>query len=255
MDLFYHESLPLDMITGQLPGCKCNEDCFGSSTFCECHSKYGQTYNSQGYLTNFAVPIFECNSECSCSELCPNRLIQRHLERLLTMTHAQDTYLDHLYLCNNNSVKGRGLKTLRGFNIGELVCVYLGEVVPYAEACQRELRQLSAVGHNYVMVLREYAEKRLVCETCVDGSSHYLEHKPLTRFINHSCNPNLTVAPVRVDNLIPYFALFANQFIAKDSEVTYNYAQSVPVNDLVLSSRQCVCGSSNCCKYLPRVSL
>ncbi|CAH8620846.1 unnamed protein product [Schistosoma rodhaini] len=109
---------------------------------------------------------------------------------------------------------GRGLKAACKIQRGELVCVYLGEVIPYKEACLREAFQLSCYGRNFIMVMREYSDHRLISETCVDGNSEsWGSVKSKARLINHSCTPNLTVVPVRVDSFIPYLALFANKVI------------------------------------------
>ncbi|VDQ14498.1 unnamed protein product [Trichobilharzia regenti] len=187
-------------------------------------------------MINFVTPVFECNSECKCSQSCANRVVQNYL---------QDA---------NYPIMGKGLKAVQDIKCGELVCVYLGEVIPYKEACLREARQLSSYGRNYILILREYSENRLVSETCIDGNQElWGSVKSKARFINHSCTPNLTVIPVRVDSFIPYLALFANKTVLSGTQLSYDYAQSVPGDKMRLSRTPCLCNSDSCRIYMPEV--
>ncbi|CAH8612483.1 unnamed protein product [Schistosoma haematobium] len=173
----------------QLIGCKCENICRLEDN-CTCLSKSGMSYDMNGLLTNFMNPIFECNSECVCSQSCTNRVVQRYLndaEFTFESEYHTKTYV------TNHPVMGRGLKAACEIQRGELVCVYLGEVIPYKEACLREALQLSCYGRNFIMIMREYSDHHLVSETCVDGNSEsWGSVKSKARLINHSCTPNLT---------------------------------------------------------------
>ncbi|CAL8075626.1 unnamed protein product [Calicophoron daubneyi] len=152
-------------------------------------------------------------------------------------------------------ISGRGLLTTRDVVSGELVCVYFGEVVPYAEACVREAQQRSNFGCTYVLIMRTYIGDSLFSETCIDGDAPLPPSnlKCAASLINHSCDPNLTIVPVYVDNMIPYAALFANKSIACGTEVTYNYSDCVPARNVQLSTVPCLCGAENCAGFLPNV--
>uniref|UniRef100_UPI00358E68BA histone-lysine N-methyltransferase SETMAR-like n=1 Tax=Myxine glutinosa TaxID=7769 RepID=UPI00358E68BA len=53
----------------------------------------------------------------------------------------------------------------------------------------------------------------------------------IARFINHSCEPNLLMLPVRVHSITPRLALFAAEDIAPDTEICFDYSgafQNVP---------------------------
>ncbi|CAH8602511.1 unnamed protein product [Heterobilharzia americana] len=250
MELLYHEDIPLSLITEQLPGCVCEDICSLNSG-CSCLSKSGRSYDLNGLLVDFVKPVFECNSECTCSQSCANRVVQNYLKDF-QISFESDR---HTKTCvSNYSVMGRGLKAINDIQQGELVCVYLGEVIPYEEACLRESRQLSCQGRNYIMIMREYSENRLVSETCVDGNPEsWGSVKSKACLINHSCTPNLTVMPVRVDSFIPYLALFANKTIPSGTQLSYDYAQSVPDDKMRLSTTPCLCNSDSCRTYMPGV--
>ncbi|KAK4468231.1 hypothetical protein MN116_008387 [Schistosoma mekongi] len=250
MDILYHEDIPLELITEQLPGCGCESVCCIRDD-CACLSKSGTSYDLSGLLVDCMNPIFECNSECVCSQSCTNRVVQRYLKS------AESTFESeyHTKACvTDYSIMGKGLKATCDIRRGELVCVYLGEIIPYKEACLREARQLSCYGRNFILIMREYSEGRLVSETCIDGDSvSWGTVKSKARLINHSCTPNLTVVPVRIDSFIPYLALFANQFIKSGTQLSYDYAQSVPTDKIRLSNTPCLCNSDSCRTYMPGV--
>ena len=76
------------------------------------------------------------------------------------------------------------------------------------------------------------------------------------RYANHSCNPNLTMHPVRSELAsVPHLALFANRAIAKGEELCFDYgnagssANDTDVNNV--NQTPCKCGAKNCRKYLP----
>ncbi|GAA54150.1 histone-lysine N-methyltransferase SETMAR [Clonorchis sinensis] len=247
MSLIFHHDIPWSLITDQLMGCSCAAD--GCQDECTCRSRSGGSYTKDGRLLDFRHPVFECNSACTCSSSCPNRVVQRHLSAVQRESHM-------IYRITERCGVGQCLNAARNFEPGELVCVYLGEVIPYAEACKRETKQLSKYGHNYILILRCFAGASLVSEVCVDGNSFGPNGSlPVARLVNHSCDPNLTLVPVHVDSVIPYVCMFANRSIPCGTELTYNYADCVPVDQVSSSNVPCLCHSSNCRGYLPRVNL
>ncbi|KAH9277805.1 hypothetical protein ECG_09472 [Echinococcus granulosus] len=64
--------------------------------------------------------------------------------------------------------------------------------------------QASAVGHVYMSAFREFAGEavEVVFEMVVDSVGNGIDALPPTSLINHACDPNLTVIPVRVDSLV-----------------------------------------------------
>ncbi|CDS43642.1 histone lysine N methyltransferase SETMAR [Echinococcus multilocularis] len=100
--------------------------------------------------------------------------------------------------------KGLGACAVRSIGCGEFVCVYRGLYINPSEAGRISAKQASAVGHVYVLAVREFAGEagEMVFETVVDGAGDGSDALPLSSLINHSCDPNLTVIPVRVDSLV-----------------------------------------------------
>ena len=85
-----------------------------------------------------------------------------------------------------------------------MFCEYAGQVISQTVARYRAESQQPS-DNNYILVLREHLDGGKVVCTYVD---------PRTvgnagRFINHSCEPNLFMVPVRIDNNVPRLALFA----------------------------------------------
>lgn len=114
------------------------------------------------------------------------------------------------------------------------------------------------------------------------------------RYINHSCDPNCTLLPVRVNSVYPSLAIFARRGIEEGEEVTYDYAgleseteledcrteedksgieefdvgteedQNLARNIMTSSERdkcvdqelkKCFCGQKKCRKFLPYLPL
>jgi [histone H3]-lysine36 N-dimethyltransferase SETMAR len=140
--------------------------------------------------------------------------------------------------------KGYALKTLKDIGTGTFVCEYAGELISLEEAARRTKKH---PGDTYIFLVQEQSGPDSVpVRTCIDA-----RHKgSLARFINHSCQANLFMIPVRIDINVPRLACFAKQNIPAGEELTVNYAQQSP-GETYISSTLCECASSNCRKYLP----
>lgn len=238
---------------------------------CQCLQRYGPAYCDQQRLLaprgdgdgdgdeggeescGYSSPVFECNALCDCGESCSNRVVQRGV---------------CLRLCVFLTPKrGWGVRTLEAVRRGTFVCEYAGEVIGQEEARRRQLAQ-GPNDMNYIIAVREFAGRgnSVVMETFVDPATR----GNVGRFINHSCQPNLFMVPVRVHSLVPRLALFATRDIAADEELTFDYSgrwnnrnsgtvRAVSkgenrVADQGTGSPQrkaCYCGAPNCSGYLP----
>lgn len=238
-----------------LPGCSCrSHSCVPGS--CSCLQTYGQAYDASGKLLNliktdvYSSPVFECNALCTCSDACSNRVVQRGLRLRLEVFSTES--------------KGRGVRTIETIPPGTFVCEYAGEVIGFEEARRRQLAQKS-MDHNYIIAVREHAGSGSTTETFVDPASV----GNLGRFINHSCQPNLVMLPVRVHSVVPRLALFASRNIDAQEELTFDYSggyhNQTPVRLLStqsdatsqvsgtdgLTRKKCHCGAKNCAQSLP----
>ena len=195
-------------------------------------------------------PILECNDTCSCQPaLCSNRVVQRGPSPHLTV----------------GEVKGKGwaVFTDRDLHQGEFVCEYAGEVIGEEEARARWRRQLESNTGNYIMVLREFSGPVLVCKTFVDPTGRRDKWRlpcdcfvsvigNIGRYLNHSCEPNLRMIPVRSDCLVPHLALFTSRPVEAGQELTYLYGDSSSDGVGAPTLRTaCLCNSQSCKKYLP----
>ncbi|XP_061474542.1 histone-lysine N-methyltransferase SETMAR [Rhineura floridana] len=226
-------------------GCSCHSSsCLAS--MCSC-LRYGENYNNscincEGNEFDFSKPIFECNTMCQCGELCQNRVIQRGLQfRLEVFKTAK---------------KGWGVRTLEFISKGRFVCEYAGEVLNFREACRRiQLQTLS--DSNYIIAIKEHLCNGQIMETFVDPT--YVGN--VGRFLNHSCDPNLFMVPVRIDSMVPKLALFASRDICANEELLYDYSgryhNYMPEKDqeklqqVEKSKKPCYCGAKMCIGFLP----
>lgn len=182
-------------------------------------------------------PINECNLECECND-CSNRLVQ----------HGPKFKLEVFKTSN----KGRGLRAGEFIPKGSFVIEYLGELVGHNEA-ELLLEQRKLEPNNYIMFLREYFSFDGSLKTVIIDAKNYSNK---ARFINHSCEPNLVVVPVRIENMLPHAALFAKRDIEQFEELSYDYNQSecnFNTQETVknLNLKPCHCGSPKCRGYLP----
>lgn len=229
-----------------LPGCSClSHSCLPGS--CSCLQTYGQAYDASGRLLNliktdsYSSPVFECNALCTCSEACSNRVVQGGLRLRLEVFSTQS--------------KGRGVRTLETIPPGTFVCEYAGEVIGFEEARRRQLAQTS-VDDNYIIAVREHAGSGSTTETFVDPAAV----GNVGRFINHSCQPNLVMLPVRVHSVVPRLALFASRNIDAREELAFDYSggyrNRTPEQPLSTQSdatmrKECRCGAEDCAQFLP----
>lgn len=154
--------------------------------------------------------------------------------------------------------KGWGVRTLEPVPNGTFVCEYAGEVISFEEARRRQLAQ-KPEENNYIISVREHAGTGSITETFVDPTMV----GNVGRFLNHSCQPNLFMQPVRVHSVVPRLALFAGQDIEIMEELMFDYsgrytgqfthsANTLQLNkDDGLQRKRCHCGAKNCTQFLP----
>lgn len=123
--------------------------------------------------------------------------------------------------------KGYGLYALENIPVGALVSEYVGEVID-AEECYRRIR--SAERHVYCMGI---------------GGGRFIDasHKGnLSRFINHSCDPNCETQKWFV-GCETRIAIIAVRPISKGTEVTFDYQFETVVG---CAPHVCLCGAEKC---------
>jgi histone-lysine N-methyltransferase SETMAR len=240
-------------------GCVCEGECQG--TTCRCcavaplaydeHRRLRSLVPSQGLVVRasafrgWETPIFECGAECRCPSSCPNRVVSQGLRTPLSVFKTVD--------------RGWGVRTQDTLRRGQFVCEYAGELISSAEVSRRHDERRGRA--NYQMSVVEHSSNGLMLRTNLDPTAC----GNVGRFINHSCQPNLTTALVRAGSFVPRVAFFCLRDIDAGEELTFYYGDgehlgpSGSSRDVLRRQmsrveegrRRCLCGAPDCIEYLP----
>nr|XP_055231698.1 histone-lysine N-methyltransferase SUV39H1 isoform X3 [Gorilla gorilla gorilla] len=186
-------------------GCEC-QDCLWAPTggCCPGASLHKFAYNDQGQVRLRAgLPIYECNSRCRCGYDCPNRVVQKGIRYDLCIFRTDDG-------------RGWGVRTLEKIRKNSFVMEYVGEIITSEEA-ERRGQIYDRQGATYLFDL-DYVEDVYTVDAAYYGN--------ISHFVNHSCDPNLQVYNVFIDNLderLPRIAFFATRTIRAGEELTFDY--------------------------------
>jgi histone-lysine N-methyltransferase SUV39H len=194
-------------------------------------------------------PIYECHDGCSCSKNCPNRVVERGRTVPLQIFRTPD--------------RGWGVRCPVDIKKGQFVDRYLGEIITSEEADRRRAEAtVSQRKDVYLFALDKFYDP--------DSPIDLLRMPPLevdgewmsgpTRFINHSCEPNMRIfARVgdHADKHIHDLALFAIRDIPAGEELTFDYIDGVEDQendahdvDKVKDMTECKCGTKSCRGFL-----
>lgn len=252
----FSENIPFELVTAQIKGCECEMGlCKTGDCLCTTHSQcFYENRKLNRAPESIDVPVYECNSDCSCSDDCPNRLVQ-----------LNNDIVDKCYVKETFDGRGRGLFAIRDIDRYEWICNYSGEYITSEEADVREaLYEGNGTGHNFVMQFVVAVGERSDA-VCIDGGP--LAHDegtdgqngqngqplPPSAFVNHSCQPNTHLVPVYVDNPhLPLLALFTTRRVPAHAQLSFSYCQGGQARSTVLSTTACLCGADTCLGFLPR---
>jgi len=191
-------------------GCACSECKNGSSDCCPGQAGYDFPYTANGKLRlNVGFPIYECNKRCECPPNCRNRVVQKG--RTVKMA---------IFRTSNGC--GWGVKSLERIKEGLFVVSYVGEVITSEEA-ERRGKDYDAAGRTYLFDL----DFNLGDDNPYTVDAAFYGN--LSHFINHSCDPNLSIFNVYINCLdpnLPQLCLFARRDIEKGEELTFDYCQN-----------------------------
>lgn len=185
----------------------------------------GRILLEEGYL------VYECNNMCSCSRNCPNRILQNGVRVKLEVFKTEK--------------KGWALRAAETILRGTFVCEYVGEVLDEQEANKRRSRYRKE-GCSYLYDINAHMNDM---SRLIEGQVHYVidatNYGNVSRFINHSCSPNLANYQVLVESMdspCAHIGLFASRDIAMGEELTFDYRYDL----LPGEGYPCHCGASNC---------
>ncbi|XP_050205052.1 histone-lysine N-methyltransferase SUVR5 [Mercurialis annua] len=185
----------------------------------------GRIILEEGYL------VYECNHMCGCSKTCSNRVLQNGVRVKL-----------EVFKTNN---KGWAVRTGEPILSGTFVCEYIGEILDENEANQRRSRY-DEQGCSYMYDIDGQTNDM---SRLIGGQIKYgidaTKHGNVSRFINHSCLPNLVNHQVLVDSMDAqrvHIGLYASRDIACGEELTYNFRYNLVPGE----GHPCHCGTSKC---------
>ncbi|CAG9760116.1 unnamed protein product [Ceutorhynchus assimilis] len=220
-------SFQIDTKLPTIKSCTCVDIC--KSTECNCAKLSLKCWYNQGKLIpdfnlvgeEDSPTIFECNDFCTCNAiLCNNRLVQKSSTERFELLRT--------------TKKGWSVKTLSFIPMGNYVCEYIGEILTDMEADRRE-------DDAYLFDL----DNKDTDSFCIDAKFY----GNFSRFINHSCEPNLHPVKVFVehhDRRFPRIALFAKNNIEANQELSFDYGERFW--QVKRKWFTCECGTSSC-KY------
>jgi len=167
--------------------------------------------------------ILECNHLCGCSLACPGRCAQ----------FGKGVPLEVFFV---SPEKGYGVRCPVPLLKGTFVAEYTGELVSKNEREFREYQYTLENKPQYMIALGTGAQSSLWLDATYCGN--------VSRFFNHSCEPNLNKMTVFVehrDERAPRVGFFAARDIPANEELCWKYiaAQSS-------GTHKCLCGSRNC---------
>ncbi|PKA65905.1 Histone-lysine N-methyltransferase, H3 lysine-9 specific SUVH1 [Apostasia shenzhenica] len=235
-----------------LQGCRCLSVCLPGDTSCSCARQNGGSlpYSSSGLLVSRKAMIYECNNSCACTANCRNRQTQKGVKIHFEVFRTKD--------------RGWGLRSWDPIRAGSFICEYTGEVedkVEFDEDSDEDQYIFQAI---YVdeKTLNWNHGPELLGDPSISQSEIF---KPLpiiinaknvgniSRFMNHSCSPNVFWQPVLHDHSeeeYPHIMFFAIKHIPPMTELTFDYGSSDGNGmDFFATTREpkrCLCSSPKC---------
>ncbi|XP_067141905.1 histone-lysine N-methyltransferase SETD2 isoform X2 [Centruroides vittatus] len=164
--------------------------------------------------------MIECGSRCATGDACTNKRFQK---KEYAKTELFKT-----------AKKGWGLRSLQELPQGTFVMEYVGEVLCPQEFKQR-VKQYARekTQHYYFMALKSDE----IIDATYKGN--------LSRFINHSCDPNCETQKWTVNGELR-IGFFTRRLIQVGEELTFDYQ----FQRYGKEAQKCFCESSNCRGYI-----
>ncbi|KAL5005854.1 hypothetical protein ScPMuIL_017012 [Solemya velum] len=156
--------------------------------------------------------FIECGSRCPCGEHCTNKRFLRKSYANVEAFHTE--------------TKGFGLQPLEDLEGGQFLMEYVGEVIDYREF---KSRAKHAQNHYYFMALNG--------DEVIDATNM----GNISRFINHSCDPNSETQKWTVNGVLR-IGFFTKRPVKAFEELTFDYQ----FERYGKEAQKCYCGSENC---------
>ncbi|WCJ39256.1 Histone-lysine N-methyltransferase H3 lysine-9 specific SUVH1 [Euphorbia peplus] len=231
-------------------GCTCRSACAPGDLNCSCIRKNGGDfpYTSNGLLVGRRPLVHECGPSCPCGPNCKNKVSQNGSKLRLEVFRTKD--------------RGWGLRSWDPIRAGTFVCEYAGEVIDKVKPGGEDDEYVFDTTRLYEP-FKWNCEPGLIEDDGNDIGEEYELPSPLiisaknsgnvSRFMNHSCTPNVFWQPVAYDQnseTYVHIAFFAMKHIPPMVELTYDYGISRPDeadgDHALQGKKKCLCGSPKC---------
>ncbi|KAF9218141.1 SET domain-containing protein [Gyrodon lividus] len=224
--------------------CDCSTCVDASKCYCQDPSEIYSDNNTKvfayfkGFFT-FDIPrgveVIECNEHCSCGSKCGNRVAQRPRDVAIEIFDTKRC--------------GWGARSLVDIPEGKVLGTYTGMLVR-----REDVENLPDEHQGYLFDLdgtevrdAENFGGRYTVDSYAYGN--------WTRFVNHSCSPNMQVYSVVYDTIpdvnMPYMAFVASKDIPAGTELTIDYhpyaeEEADEKGKKPANAGVCMCGSKRC---------
>lgn len=160
--------------------------------------------------------LIECGPKCTVGDRCSNRRFQRHENADCTILKTEK--------------KGYGLFARSYIPSGVFIMEYVGEVLN-AKQFEKRANDYSKLmnAHYYFMALRN--------DCIIDAT----KKGNVSRFINHSCEPNAETQKWTVNGELR-IGFFSSRSIMPDEEITFDYQ----FQRYGKEAQKCFCEATNC---------
>lgn len=258
----HNEPIRINTSIDSMYYCQCTGSCANGECSCTSSHHRGICYDYKGRLNrhyDFSFPevIYECNSNCQCNrKKCRNVVIQSGSKARFVLYRTKS--------------KGWGVRTLEDLQRGTFVGVYSGELISAKDSTRRnDDTYLFNLSNSNTMNIHETEESLTTSIDSIDPteqediserkSSNRGERKSyvcdakrygnFTRFINHSCEPNVVGIrsyTTHQDSRFPYIAFFTKDFVPANSELTLNYGDNYWIIKCKRDGIYCLCRTQSC---------
>ncbi|KAJ7732696.1 hypothetical protein B0H16DRAFT_1580746 [Mycena metata] len=244
-----------DELVDYMTFCRCTTDCvFEDDNCCQDREElagqglHGFAYTNSLFNFTYALHhvVVECGPFCQCPVTCGNRVAQRPRQFPIEIFKV-------------SSDCGWGVRTPVDIAKGTVLGLYTGELITRNRA-----EKLTGKRKEYCFDLdyNDHAEPKPKNLYTVDS----YRYGNWTRFINHSCEPNLRVQPVVYDTIpqqnIAFLAFIASDDIPAQQEFTFDYDREEQ-NDYLTAlyegrtpeppppdATECRCGADRCRRWV-----
>lgn len=164
--------------------------------------------------------MIECGPRCVVGDRCTNKRFQNCEYAKCEVFRTEK--------------KGFGLRAVVDLDVGEFIMEYVGEVVDPKDFRRRAKEYSKDKNrHYYFMALKS--------DQIIDATTK----GNVSRFINHSCDPNAETQKWTVNGELR-IGFFNKKFISAGEEITFNYH----FQRYGKEAQKCFCEAPNCCGWI-----